>query len=247
MTIRTLAEELQTATIRPDLFTVIEGWRKEEIAAALPKDTANLSPSDFLTATARRPADVSFSDELPEPPNLEGFLFPDTYHLDANLTAEALVLKMIENFELKVGPEFREGFRQRGLSLFQAVTLASIIEREAVIADEQPLIASVFLNRLALGMRLESDPTVQYAIGLTEAGWWKPALSIDDLQVDSPYNTYRYAGLPPGPIANPGINAIRSVAFPAESTFLYFRAACDGSGRHNFAVTFEEHQKNACP
>jgi UPF0755 protein len=112
-----------------------------------------------------------------------------------------------------------------------------------------PLIASVFLNRLAAGMPLEADSTAQYALGYQEKThtWWKNPLSLGDLQVDSPYNTYLYGGLPPGPISNPGLNALRAVAFPAQAEYYYFRAACDGSGEHNFAETFEEHLQNACP
>jgi len=124
--------------------------------------------------------------------------------------------------------------------------LASIIEREAVQASERPLIASVFLNRLALGIPLQADPTVQYPLGRPDA-WWKAPLSIEDLQVDSPYNTYLHQGLPPGPIASPGLASLESVAAPVETSYLFFRAACDGSGRHLFATTFEEHLANACP
>jgi UPF0755 protein len=126
--------------------------------------------------------------------------------------------------------------------------LASIIEREAVVADERPIIASVFFNRLSAGMLLESDPTVQYALGQQPDGdWWKSPLSLDDLALDSPYNTYRSAGLPPGPIANPGLSSLQAVANPADTPYFYFRAACDGSGRHAFAATFDEHLLNACP
>ena len=112
-----------------------------------------------------------------------------------------------------------------------------------------PLIASVFINRLAAGMPLEADSTVQFALGHQEATdtWWKNPLSLDDLQVDSPYNTYLYGRLPPGPISNPGSTALNAVAFPAQTGYYYFRAACDGSGEHRFAETFEEHVQNACP
>jgi UPF0755 protein len=127
------------------------------------------------------------------------------------------------------------------------VTLASIVEREAAVAEEMPQIASVFLNRLALGMKLDADPTVQFALGRQpDGGWWKAGLTFADLEIDSPFNTYRFAGLPPGPIANPGLASLEAVAQPTETVYLFFRAACDGSGRHLFAVTFEEHQANAC-
>ena len=247
MTIRELASTLQDASLSADFFTVLEGWRVEEIVAALPGDTLNFEPSDFLAAVTTRPPGFSFSDQLPEPPSLEGFLFPDTYHLSPELSADDLVLIMLDNFEDQLDSELRSGLSQQGLNLYQAVTLASIVEREAIVADEQPIIASVFFNRLALGMKLEADPTVQYAVGNQTDGWWKTPLTFDDLEINSPYNTYIYHGLPPGPIANPGLSALRAVAFPEKTTYLYFRALCDGSGRHAFAVTYEEHQQNACP
>jgi UPF0755 protein len=127
--------------------------------------------------------------------------------------------------------------------------MASIIQREAVVDTEMPLIASVFYNRLAAGMDLQTDPTVQYALGYNNAQgtWWTNPLSRDDLNFDSPYNTYIYYGLPPGPISNPGEAALDAVAYPAESKYYYFQARCDGSGLHNFAETFEQHQENYCP
>jgi UPF0755 protein len=247
MTIRDLAESLLTADLSRNYLTIIEGWRVEEIASVLPKDYLSFAPDEFLAAVHTHIPGYTFSDDLPDPFSLEGFLFPDTYHLSQDMTAIDLIKTLLDNFDSQVDAELREGFSQQRLSLHDAVILASIIEREAVIADEGPTIASVFLNRLALGMRLEADPTVQYAIGSAENGWWKVPLTRDDLKVQSPYNTYLYDGLPPGPIASPGLSSLRAVAFPAETTYLYFRAMCDGSGRHVFAVTYEEHLNNACP
>jgi UPF0755 protein len=129
------------------------------------------------------------------------------------------------------------------------VTLASLVEREAVQNEEKPLIASVYLNRLRQEMKLDADPTVQYALGynVVTQNWWTSPLTLIDLQVNSRFNTYLNTGLPPTPIANPGLDALRAVAFPSESNYLYFRARCDGSGFHEFAVTFEEHLANECP
>jgi UPF0755 protein len=246
MTVREIAESLQTADLSRNYLTVLEGWRVEQIASALPEVYLSFQSDEFLATLHTRIPDYTFTSDLPDPPSLEGYLFPDTYHLSEDMTATDLVKAMLDNFEDQVDAELRAQFSQNGFNLHQAVTLASIIEREAVIAEEGPVIASVFLNRLALGMKLEADPTVQYAIGSEGEGWWKTSLTIDDLIVQSLYNTYLYEGLPPGPIANPGLSALRAVAFPAETTYLYFRAMCDGSGRHAFAVTFEEHLKNAC-
>jgi UPF0755 protein len=248
MTQRELAQALQHASAPAIVFTVPEGWRSEQIAEALPATQAPFSPQQFLEASQSGSLLPALSAELPDPGRLEGFLFPDTYHLTQDSQPADLVAEMLETFDLRVGPELRSAFGQQGLSLYQAVTLASIVEREAVVTDERPLIASVFLNRLAQDIKLDADPTVQYALGRQPDGaWWKTALSLEDLQVDSPYNTYRYAGLPPTPIANPGLASLRAVAFPEPSPYLYFRAACDGSGRHTFAETFDQHLLNACP
>jgi UPF0755 protein len=154
----------------------------------------------------------------------------------------------MRNFSLHLTVDLREGIARQELDLRQAVTLASLVQREAVVADEGAQIASVFYNRLRAGMKLDSDPTVQYALGYNNAQgtWWTNPLSAIDLQIDSPYNTYIYTGLPPGPIANPSISALRAVAFPAETPYYFFRARCDGSGLHVFSITFEEHLQNGC-
>jgi len=155
---------------------------------------------------------------------------------------------MLTDFGQRVTPAIRDGIARQGLNLYQGLILASIVEREARIPEERPLIASVYLNRLKIGMKLDADPTVQYALGFqNDTGeWWKKPLLLADLDVDSPYNTYRYPSLPPGPIANPGLASIQAVAQPAQTDFLYFQAECDGSGRHRFARTFEEHAANSC-
>jgi UPF0755 protein len=158
------------------------------------------------------------------------------------------VSTILEQFSSQINP-LLPGMTKQGLSVFEGVTIASIVEREAVLPGEMPTIASVFLNRLRAGMPLQADPTVQYALGYhdVQKTWWTNPLSAQDLQIDSPYNTYLVNGLPPGPIANPGLLALQAVAQPGETEYLYFRAACDGSGRHNFARTYAEHQENACP
>jgi UPF0755 protein len=204
----------------------------EEIAASLPTSGLPITPEDFLAAAAGH----------------EGFLCPDTYLLPRTLNAEALVAQMTTRFNQILSADLRNGFAAQGLTLSAAVTLASIVQREAVITEEQPLIAGVFLNRLEAGQKLESDPTVQYALGYDPAGqtWWKNPLTYTDLAVDSPFNTYVYGGLPPAPIDNPSLAALQSVAFPAQTDYFYFRARCDGSGLHAFAETFAGHLANAC-
>jgi UPF0755 protein len=186
---------------------------------------------------------------LPPAASLEGYLSPGSYKLHRNVSVEQMLGAFLDQFTTQLTPDLLEGFETQGLNLHQAVILASIVERESVDDNEMPMIASVFFNRLAAGMRLDTDPTVQYALGYNEYQntWWTNPLSLDDLEVDSFYNTYRYSGLPPGPIAAPSLAALQAVAYPALTPYYYFRAACDDSGGHVFAKSFEEHVGNACP
>jgi UPF0755 protein len=142
----------------------------------------------------------------------------------------------------------RQSFGAQGLSVYEAVTLASIVQREAVVREERPLMVGVFLNRLGQAIMLQADPTVQYAVGYDLEGdtWWKSPLTRADLAFDSPYNTYRYEGLPPGPIANPSLGALQAVAEPIDTDLLYFVVDCQAEqvGQHVFSQTFEEHLAN---
>jgi UPF0755 protein len=158
-----------------------------------------------------------------------------------------MVEAMLQAFTDQVTPELIAAAQQQGLSLDELLTLASIVEREAVLREEQPVVASVFLNRLEEGIPLQADPTVQFAIASAQppapgANWWKAELTEIDLKFDSPYNTYLYTGLPPAPIANPGIDAIKAVVNPEPTDYLYFVAKGDGS--HAFAKTLAEHNAN---
>lgn len=168
----------------------------------------------------------------------EGYLFPDTYLLPRGLGEAALIARFLGRFDAVIGADLREAARARGLSLHQLVTVASMIEREARVPQERAVIAGVIYNRLRLGMRLEIDATVLYALGRHKA-----ELAFADLAVDSPYNTYRNPGLPPGPIANPGLAAVAAAAAPAETPFLYYVLRPDGS--HHFSRTLREHQDAA--
>jgi UPF0755 protein len=237
---------LQSATLTEVTFTVLPGWRMEEIAAALPTSGLPITPEEFLAA-ASTPS--SFPDLIPAGASAEGFLYPDSYILPRTTTADQLISVLVQGFIAHLPGDYPAAFTAQGLTLYQAVTLASIIQREVLVNDEMPLIASVFYNRLAIGMKLQTDPTVQYALGFNvlQGTWWTTPLSASDLQFDSPYNTYLYPGLPPGPISNPGLAALAAVAYPAESPYYYFQAKCDGSGLHNFAETFEQHEQNYCP
>ena len=221
-------------------FAVLPGWRIEEIAASLPTSGLDIIPEDFLKAAQTPPTALA-----PEAPTHEGFLLPDTYSISRHLTANELIALLTANFSTKLTPEIQNGFTAQGLTLYQGIIIASIVEREAIIPDERSAIASVYLNRWKIGQKLEADPTVQYAIGNPQY-WWKSPLSYADLEINSPYNTYLYDGLPPTPICNPTLGSLEAVAFPAQTNYYYFRARCDGSGLHLFAETFEEHLANGC-
>jgi UPF0755 protein len=241
-----IAQMLKSTTLTQVTITVLPGWRMEEIAAMLPTSGLEFTPEAFLAAAS---APEVYQDQIPAGATAEGFLYPDTYILPRTTTADQLVSILLQSFSTHLPAETLAAYASHGLTLYQAVTLASIIQREAVVEEEMPLIASVFYNRLAIGMKFQTDPTVQYALGYSAAQgtWWTNPLSVGDMQYDSPYNTYLYPGLPPGPISNPDLAALEAVANPAQTTFYFFQARCDGSGLHNFAETFEQHLQNNCP
>ena len=245
MSIVEIAYEMQDATPEEVTFTVLPGWRMEEIAASLPTSGLSIPPEDFFAA-ANDPVKIDFVEGMT---TNEGFLFPDSYILPRETAARGLVEALTRNFAQHLTQSLRDGFAMQGLDVHQAVTLASIVEREAIQEEEAPFIASVYLNRLNIGMKLDADPTVQYALGFNpvQQTWWTNPLGLEDLQVNSPYNTYSVPGLPPGPISNPGMVALRAVAFPADTPYLFFRAQCNDGGYHIFEETFEEHLQNACP
>jgi UPF0755 protein len=169
--------------------------------------------------------------------DLEGYLFPDTYVVTRSTSARAVVDLMVAQFKRNFTPEMRDKAARLDLTVEQAVVLASIVEKESGVESEGPTISSVYLNRLRRGMRLQADPTVINA--LKRDGKWSGTLHRSDYNYDSPYNTYMYDGLPPGPICNPGLSALKAAVSPSKSDFLYFVA--DASGGHRFSRTFEEH------
>ncbi len=249
LTSRALADLLVSGSSRQIDLTVFPGWRVEQMASALEEHGLPIAPADFIAASQRRPGNLALYLAIPAQSGLEGFLLPGHYLVEQSANADLLVYQLAGAFERAVTDDLRRALEARGLSLFESVTLASIIEREAIETDEMPLIASVFLNRLDSGMQLEADPTVQYALGYDspQSTWWRSPLDSIDLQIDSPFNTYLYGGLPPGPICNPSLDALMAVAYAPETSFYFFRAACDNSGRHVFAETYDQHLANACP
>ncbi len=230
-------------------FRTLEGARIEELAEQIDgMGMFAFSGEDFLAlvaAGAPLPQDFAAWAGIPTGASLEGYMFPDTYQLPPQISPEGLRATLLRAFRERVGDNLRNAALERHLTLHQTVTLASIVEREAVWRDEHAEIAGVYHNRLAAGMRLEADPTVQYALQGAR-GWWGLISQADYRQVLSPYNTYLHYGLPPGPIASPSLSAIQASIQPAESDYFFFRAACDGSLTHRFARTYDEHLQNAC-
>lgn len=199
--------------------------------------------SDAGFGSEQRWLDLTASPELirdldPEADTLEGYLFPDTYLLAPGTPPESVVQTMVANFRKRFGKEL--AYISSGLSVRDTVTLASIVETEARLPEERPIVASVYLNRIERGMPLQADPTVIYALKLEES--WDGNITREDLRLDSPYNTYANPGFPPGPIANPGLASLRAAAAPAATDYLYFVSRNDGS--HVFARNLAEHNRN---
>jgi UPF0755 protein len=223
---------------RGDVYTIAvtipEGANIFDIAARV--EAAQLGTREAFESAARRNTAL-IVDLDPKAASLEGYLFPDTYHFGRHVTPTQMVAAMVKRFRAAASSLGIEGNGHR------VVTVASLIERETPISQERPLVASVFANRLDRGMPLETDPSVIYAALL--AGRYRGTIYQSDLNSDSPYNTYKRTGLPPGPICNPGMDSLHAAMNPAKTNYLYFVAAsADPSGHSRFAATLEEHQKN---
>jgi UPF0755 protein len=258
MTIPEIAAALQNSVAPGVTVAVRPGWRLEQTADYLTqrgvvdgdayRQTALAADLSGLAVADRQR--YSFLQFLPAGHSLEGYLYPDSFQLPrAGATATDLVQRQLDEFEQRVMPVYWEAIAQgtTALELHDVLTVASIVEREAVVNDERPMIAGVYLNRLARNMPLEADPTVQYAMGFQPASgqWWKTPVFLEEYsQVFSPYNTYLNVGLPPGPIAAPRLASIQAVLNPAQHDYLFFVAEPGGTGRHVFARTFEEHLEN---
>lgn len=214
-------------------LTVPEGYSISDIADLL-KSKTGISPAAYIRAaqSGGRPLPLTGSQSVA---TLEGFLFPSTYNLEPGIDAGTIVERQLERFESETASAGWEKAARMGLSQYQALIVASMVEREAMVAEERPLVAAVIYNRMAAGMKLEVDATVQYALG-----YWKRDLTQEDLDIDSPYNTRRYAGLPPAPICNPGLDSIIAALNPAAVDFLFYVAISDGEGRHFFTSSYDE-------
>jgi UPF0755 protein len=236
MTVAEVVDKIARGDVYVRALTFREGLTIREMAAVF-ESAGYGSAADFVAAS-RNAALVRDFD--PEAKDLEGYLFPDTYTLPRRTTAAQLVERMVSRFQKVLTSELRSRAAERGFTVRQVVTLASLVEKETAKAEERPVVAGVYANRLEMGMGLQCDPTVIYALML--AGRYDGNIRKGDLQIDSPYNTYRYAGLPPGPIAAPGEAALQAAADPADVPYIYFVSRNDGS--HVFSATLEEHNRN---
>ena len=217
-------------------FTVPEGLTVAETASLFA--SAGLGPASQFLQAARNPSAIRDLD--PRARDLEGYLFPDTYPMPRNVAAPELVATMVRRFREVFTPEMRAAAEEQELSLREVVSLAALIEEETGQPEERPLVAAVYRNRLRVGMPMQADPTVVYA--LRAAGRYDGNIRRRDLAIDSPYNTYRYAGLPPGPIASPGAASLQAALAPADVKYLFFVSRNDGT--HAFAETLAEHNRN---
>ncbi len=238
LTPRELAKVFEKAPGEQTVLRVIEGWRLSETAAAVEKAFPKITKDAFMAAAVVGDRKNVVLAGLDPKTSLEGFLFPDTYFLRPDSSAGQIVDTLLAQFEQRAGATLRSAAADRKTTVYDMVKLASIVEREARDRAESATIAGVYQNRLDIGMKLDADPTIQYAVGE-----WRE-LTLDDLKTDSPYNTYQVAGLPPTPICSPGVAALEAAAKPAQHRFFYFVAKNDGTGDHAFAATIEEQEAN---
>ncbi len=248
--------EIQNAKTEEIAITLIEGWNVKDIAHYLDKQGI-VKAEDFLKYQLEfDKSQYSFLQNVPKKYDLEGFLFPDTYRLfasiknnDAKIASEAVIKKLLDNFENKLPESAEAKAVKQGLSLYEAITLASIVEKETgrnaatpeskvKLDEERKIVAGIFYNRLRTGMALESDATINYVTGKN-----LPSPTLEDLQINSAYNTYKYPGLPPGPIANPSLSSIEAVLNPIQTDYYYFLHK-QPSGEPVYSKTFEEHVEN---
>ena len=220
-------------------ITIPEGFLNKEIDERL-ADNNLIEKGEFIKFNEDNNLDLSkyeFLKDKPENIGLQGYYFPDTYIYYKDSTIENIVIKMLDNFNRKLSQDLREEIKNQNKSVFEIIILASIIEKEAGFVKDMGKVASVFQNRLDIGKALESDATVNY---ITGSG--RTQSTYDDLEIDSPYNTYKYPGLPPTPISNPGIEAIKAAIYPEETSYFYFLTKKDGETI--FSVSYDEHLRN---
>ena len=221
---------------------IIEGWRINEINEYLKE--SGITEGDEFSKYANNPISTwssippKFFDDAPLFANLEGFLFPDTYRIFKGARTIDIAKKMLDNFDSKLTDKMREDIDRQGKTVYEIVTMASVIEKEVRSQEDMKTVSGIFWNRIEVGQALESCATLSYILGVN-----KPQYSIEDTKTDSPYNTYQNRGLPPGPISNPGLNAIKAAIYPEQTDYFYFLSTSD-TGATVFSKTYDEHLRN---
>lgn len=232
-----IAQKIWNGEVMQLSFTIPEGWSLQQMATYF-ESLGYFSAQEFISAASQIPTEQY--PWLPSDlPHLEGYLYPDTYQLSSDrITPEQVIKRMLDRFEEVALPLYQEGQDKTNLNLHEWVTLASIVEKEAAIATERPLIAGVFTERLRREMKLETDPTVEYGLGIRQTA--DQPLTLTQVRTPSPYNTYLNPGLPPTPIASPGLESLKAALYPENTDYLYFVARYDGT--HFFSKTLEAHE-----
>lgn len=235
MSMATLVKKFASGDIASKKFTIIEGWDIRDIANYFEEKKLFAKEDFLLLAKENWSQDFLLLKGKPEDLNLEGYLFPDTYEISLEQGTREVVAMMLANFTLKITPEIKQEIEHQGKSLFQIVTMASIIEKEVKSLNDKKIVSGILWKRIKNGVPLQVDATVNYITGKNDA-----KVDLEDTEIDSPYNTYKYYGLPKGPIANPGIESILAALYPIESDYWYYLSA-DNSGETIFSKTLEEH------
>ncbi len=223
---------------------IIEGWRLKDINDYLKSE--GISSGDNFTKIAENKIGdwklgvfkPEFLSDAPDSADIEGYLFPDTYRIFKDAGIEDIIKKMLDNFDKKLSSKMRSDIKSQGKTIYSIITMASLIEKEVKTKDDMEIVSGIFWNRIKAGQALEADASLSYALNDKKA-----AHSAEELKIDSPYNTYKYKGLPPTPICNPGLNAISAAIYPADTKYNYFLTKLDG-GEVVFSQTYEEHLKN---
>jgi UPF0755 protein len=238
MSIATIAQKIALGETIKNTVTIVEGWDVQDMAEYL-ADKKIYTTNDFIGATKSSSKYFDFLQDKPNSVSLEGYLFPDTYEISGSETSQELVLDMLNNFDRKLTPDLRAEIKKQKKTIFQIVTMASILEKEVKALDDKKIVAGILWKRIAEGMPLQVDATINYITRKDHAG----AL-IADTKIDSPYNTYKYYGLPKGPISSPGLDSLRAAIYPTKTDYWFYLSASK-TGKTIFSKTLDEHNRAA--
>ncbi|MFC1686541.1 endolytic transglycosylase MltG [Patescibacteria group bacterium] len=236
MTPKEIADNIASGKTGEPQITIPEGWKAEEIAKDLAQEGI-VTEKEFMNIVEKVNFDYDFLKDRAEGASLEGYLFPDTYRIGQETNSRKIITKMLENFDNKLSNKLRADIQSQDKTIFEIITMASLIEKEVSEEKDRPIVAGIFYNRLDINQALESCATIQYILGSN-----KKRFSYAETRTESPYNTYTNVGLPPGPICNPGLPAIKAAISPEETNYLYFLS--DNQGKTHYATSSEEHEAN---